>query len=131
MAGVGCRWCTLPDPTYTAALSASMRTLANTIITNTGAKCVVWLTLFDAPKAHLSTRTAQWNALLASTIATTPHSAVVDVAGWIASTGESARLLPDGTHPSHAGDNTAAEIWQRFLLPSVRQTLGPGGNCGN
>ena len=34
VAGVGCRWCTLPDPTYTAALSASMRTLANTIITN-------------------------------------------------------------------------------------------------
>ena len=99
--------------------------LAATDELSAGGATVVWLTLSPwegatrhppdrlyAPAADPA-RVVAYNALLARVAEARPDSAVVvDLAGWLAETGEDARLRPDGAHFDPA---TAAEVVDRYL----------------
>lgn len=90
---------------------------------------VVWLTLQPwegatrhppervyAPAADPA-RVDAYNRILERLAAARPDSAlVVDLAGWVESTGEDARLRPDG---AHLEPETAVEVVNRFLGPAL------------
>ncbi|MFZ9629126.1 MAG: hypothetical protein ACO3C1_07210, partial [Ilumatobacteraceae bacterium] len=67
-------------------------------------------------------RYAAYNQLVSDVASARPFVEVVDLAGWVASTGEADRLLPDGIHPSFdlkGGPNSAAEIGRRWLTAII------------
>jgi peptidoglycan/LPS O-acetylase OafA/YrhL len=120
-------WRHAGDPVYDEWLLGEM--LAATDELSAGGARVVWLTLAPwegatrhppdrvyAPAADPA-RVVAYNALLARVVAARPDAAsVVDLAGWMASTGEDARLRPDG---AHLEPETAVEAVNRYLGPIV------------
>lgn len=116
-------WRSLGDPVYDDFLLAEMTDAVDTL--SAGGAQVLWLSappvgagsLGDAQKirgvAAIPERTARLNELIRELPALRPGKVrVVDLAGWLESTGEDLRLRPDGVHFSK---ETAIEVSERWL----------------
>jgi peptidoglycan/LPS O-acetylase OafA/YrhL len=120
-------WRAPGDPVYDEYLRAEMRE-ATDVLASTGAE-VVWLSSpaigpgenGDAIEirgdAADPLRMARLNEIMAEVVAERPGDAhVVDLAGWLTSTGDDVRLRPDGVHFSEA---TSGEVAREFLGPAL------------
>ncbi len=121
---LGNTWMNVTDPTYRAWLLSEMVALNDTIVAATGARKVLWLTLPEDPNSSHPERFAVWTSLLHDLQAQRPDEVtIVDIAAYIAATGDAARLLPDGLHPSYGeGDptvNSGAELTRALIVPMV------------
>jgi peptidoglycan/LPS O-acetylase OafA/YrhL len=118
------------DPVYDAWLLGEL--LRATDALSAGGAHVVLLTLspwegaIRRPPAHVHepaadpARVVAYNRLLDQVHAARPTSTtIVDLAGWMAATGEDARLRPDG---AHLEPETAVEVVNRFLGPELLAT---------
>jgi hypothetical protein len=116
-------WSHLGEPAFDEWLLAEL--LAATDELASGGATVVWLTAapWEGATRHPPdrvyvpaadpARVAAYNELLDQVAAARPDSAVVvDLAGWLAETGEDARLRPDG---AHFEPDTASEVVDRYL----------------
>ena len=121
------QWRSFGDPVYDAYFLDEMTAAVDTLSAD-GAQ-VVWLTspqvgagtLGDAQQirgvAALPERTTRLNELIAELPSRRPGKvSVVDLAGWLATTGEDVRLRPDGVHFSK---ETAIEVAGRWLEQAV------------
>jgi hypothetical protein len=118
----GDRWLSIDDPEGRDWLLAEMIAYADEIVRVTGASRVLWLTVYPADDYPYPERYAAYNRLLADVAAARSFVEVADIAGWIASTGDVERLLPDGIHPTfdlRGGPNSAAEIGRRWLTAII------------
>jgi hypothetical protein len=116
-------WRAVGDPVYDAWLLDEM-TAATDLLAAGGAR-VVWLTQppwegatrnpppsVYGPAADPA-RMQRYNDLVRQLAARRPGTVrVIDLAGWLAATGEDARLRPDG---AHFEDATALEVVRRYL----------------
>ncbi|MFM2184287.1 MAG: hypothetical protein RJB61_2581 [Actinomycetota bacterium] len=122
VAEFGDRWLSIDDPEGRDWLLAEMIAYADEIVRVTGASRVLWLTVYPADDYPYPERYAAYNQLVSDVASARPFVEVVDLAGWVASTGEADRLLPDGIHPSFdlkGGPNSAAEIGRRWLTAII------------
>jgi peptidoglycan/LPS O-acetylase OafA/YrhL len=112
-------WTSIDDAAYRAWLREEMATLTDLIAVETGAKRVVWLTVYPDPAFGRSGRFELYNDMLAELATSHEVAEVADLAGWLEGTGEVSRLLPDFIHPSFDASsvygNTSGEIARRFL----------------
>ena len=131
-------WRHAGEPAYDEWLLGELLA-ANDALSADGAR-VVWLTLIPwegatrhppdrlyAPAADPA-RVVAYNRILDRVVAARPDTAsVIDLAGWVADSGEDARLRPDG---AHFEPETAVEVVNRFLGPALlaewRRTPGVG-----
>lgn len=123
---LGDAWTTLDDPVHEAWLRSEMRALTEQLH-GSGVDLVVWLTLLPDDAHAPRSRVDAYNRLLGELTdeVTTGRVAVIDLAGWLLSTGELARLLPDGVHATYEPEGgTADEIARRFLFPQLELLLG-------
>ncbi len=121
---LGNTWMNVTDPAYRAWLLTEMVALNDTIVAATGARKVLWLTLPEDPNFPHPERFAAWTALLHDLQAQRPDEVtIIDIAAYIAASGDAQRLLPDGLHPSYGeGDptvNSGAELTRALILPEV------------
>ncbi len=120
------------DPTYDAFLRDQIGRAADLL--HARGATVVWLTAMPiGPNAETSgqpeteligepQRFARYNELLAEVAARrAPWMKVVDLAGWLAGTGEDARLRTDGVH---FDDARSREVAERFLADAVLRAAG-------
>lgn len=115
---LGNRWTTLEDPQCQQWLLSEMLALTDELTRTTGASRILWLTLYPDPAYPHQARVDAYNNLLELLAAQRPTVEVADIAGWVASTGDDARLLPDHVHPTwgaEGGPNSAEEIGRRWL----------------
>jgi hypothetical protein len=112
-------WVSVEDETYRTWLHGEMAALTGVIAAETGAERVVWLTVYPDPAFGRAARFAIYNDLVTEFAAAHEVAEVADLAGWLESTGEVSRLLPDFIHPSFDAaseyGNTSGEIARRFL----------------
>lgn len=118
-------WTTVGDPAYDAWLLEEFRA-ATAALLAAGVEHVVWLTVVPDDELAPSARFEQLRELVRSHLETFDgRASVVDLAGWLARTGEIDRLLPDGAHTTFEPDGgTAAEIAERFLFPELERIVG-------
>ncbi len=120
-------WRAPGDPVYDAYLTQEM-TLAVDTLSAEGAD-VRWLTsppvgagqdenaIEIRGQAADPARMVRLNQLIAALPAARPGKVhVIDLAGWLASTGEDGRLRPDGVH---FGPQESKEVAQRWLGPTI------------
>jgi hypothetical protein len=125
-------WRAIGDPVVDAWLLDEM-TAATDLLARGGAR-VVWLTqppwegatrhpperLY--PPAADPARMRRYNELLLELAARRPDTVrVIDLAGWLAATGEDGRLRPDGAHFEPA---TAVEVLRRYLGAELLRSAG-------
>jgi peptidoglycan/LPS O-acetylase OafA/YrhL len=125
-------WRSLGDPVYDDFLLSEMTAAVDTL--SAGGAQVLWLTspqvgagtLGDAQQirgvAALPERTARLNELIGQLPSVRPGKVrVVDLAGWLETTGEDIRLRPDGVHFSKETATEVAERWlERALIDAFR-----------
>ncbi|MFM8266556.1 MAG: hypothetical protein ACKOA2_00840 [Ilumatobacteraceae bacterium] len=119
---LGDAWVSVDDANYRLWLIEEMLAFNQLLVNVTGARAVVWLTLFPNPRSTHPDRVDVYNDLLLTLSQLDPAVRVVDIAGWIDSTGEAARLLPDSVHLTYGkdgGPNSAAEVADRFLTAEI------------
>jgi hypothetical protein len=122
-------WRHVGDPVWDGYLRDEM--LAAVDVLSSGCAHVVWLTSppygpdengrpateVHGPEADPA-RMARLNELIAELPALRPSAVtVVDLAGYLAGTGEDHRLRPDGVH---FDEHTTVEVADRFLVPALR-----------
>ncbi len=120
-------WRHIGDPVYDAYLFEEM-TRAVDVLSSHGA-AVVWLTSPPVGEGAVAggqpqweqaaepERTARFNELVARLPSVRPGKVrVVDLAGWLAASGDDARLRPDGVH---LGEVESREVARRFLMDAV------------
>lgn len=122
-------WRAPGDPVYDDFLYKEMLAAVD-VLSSDGAE-VAWLTMppvgANAKKAGqpegalLDTpeRVTRFNELVNRLPQDRPGKvSVIDLAGWVVSTGEDARLRPDGVH---FGDTQAVEVANRFLVGAITE----------
>ena len=119
---LGSGWTSVADAEYRQWLLGEMVALNDTIMMSTGATKVLWLTVPIDPASPHPERFAEWTALLVELQVQRPDTVViVDIAAFVAASGEANRLLPDGVHSSFGADdpavNSGAELTERLILP--------------
>ncbi len=113
-------WSTIAEQAVQDRLAVELGVLTDATKAATGAATVALLTLVPEPSAPYQDRFAVWNTGLERFAATRSDVVVVDVAASVVASGDAARLLPDGIHPSFAVDSaTAPEIVSRFVAPAL------------
>jgi hypothetical protein len=124
-APLGSAWSHLGQAPFDEWLLGEMRASTRLLLDH-GAGDVVWLTIGSGPDGERAPRVERYNALLTLLAAAEgAHVHVVDLAGWIAATGEAARLLPDGVHATWDPDGgTAREIGDEFLDGAIAAAVG-------
>lgn len=123
---LGDRWTGMGDPAYEAWLVDEIRALTMELL-DAGAEQVAWLTLSFDPAQGPREKVDRYNEMIAAVAAERQDRVrVIDLAGWIESTGEADRLFPDGVHATYEPDGgTAAEIAERFLFGEIERAVGP------
>lgn len=121
------KWYDIGDPTFDDRLTKEMLGVADLL--SAGGADVFWLTLprMGAPKGKDPrrfrgdgadpVRAERFNEIVNSLPALRPGKIhVIDLATWLAQTGEDERLRPDGVHFS---PQTAREVSERFLVGTI------------
>jgi peptidoglycan/LPS O-acetylase OafA/YrhL len=121
------QWRRIGDPVYDTYLLDEM-TRAVDVLSSRGA-VVVWLTSPAVGEGAVASGQPQWqqaaepermarfNELVRQLPSLRPgHVQVIDLAGWLAESGEDARLRPDGVH---LGEVESREVARRFLMDAI------------
>ncbi len=107
-------WRGFGDPTYDAFMRSEMLTAVDTL-SSRGA-LVVWFT--TPPVRDDQARTDRFNELIRELPAERPGKVVtLDLAGWVASVGDSKELRPDHLHIT---PDAAAGMSREWLIPQLR-----------
>jgi peptidoglycan/LPS O-acetylase OafA/YrhL len=118
-------WASLDDTSYKDWLLNEMVVLTDSL-TASGVNNVVWLTAVPSGRAPES-RYITYNSMLVDVVARRPGSThVIDVAGWLETTGNLTTYLPDRVHFTFEADgpNSAAQFADDWFLAELEKVTG-------
>lgn len=118
---LGNRWVNIGEPAYDEWLYGEMLG-ATDALHAAGAGRVVWATIAaDWTGDPHDERFDAFNRMVNRLAAERDFVSVVDLGGWLRSSGEDERLRPDGIHLSPDAGGTAAEVGDRWLARALVQ----------